>query len=298
MSGLGAVSEGNGLYLSIAGGFIWNRKADASDPNYAEQTYVRADKTEGVRAGARYADLTGKVVGVQFRTHDDYGESINIKVAAGEDIYIVSISTNNRYSQDFMKALLKMNLEKPLFIKPYDFVGSDKKRAMGISFRQDGEKLDLKIENAPSKEGEWFKTAQKKDIKRFFEDLNDWFVAEVEEKVVPLIVEDLPETPKQGLGKASESVSREDDVESKPKAKESKKAPEVQGTEVSPLKKKKALREYIAENYPDNELPNLSKADLDAWYELCLAEEELPFPNEAEVSESDLDSQLGALLDK
>lgn len=295
--GLGTVKESNGLYLSIAGGFIWNRKADKSDPNYATQTYVKADKTEGVRSGARYADLTGKVVGVQFRTHDEYGESINVTFDADGERYIISISTNNRYSQDMMKALLKADLDLDIFMKPYDFVGKDKKRAMGISFRQNGEKINLRIDDAPSKEGEWFKTAGKKEIRRFFEDLNDWYIAEVEEKVVPTLDSKLPEQkeePKAGLGTAKEEVSKPAD-EVKEESKDEK-------PKVTPLTMKRALKAYIAENYEGKELPKLSREDLGKWYELCLIEEELPFKEEgsddSEQTSGDLDDQLNALMDK
>lgn len=183
MAGLGTVREGNSLFLSIAGGFIWDRKADESDPNYATQEFDRADGTKGERSGARYADLTGLVKAVDFKVHPQFGENINVTIQAGEETYILSVSTNNRFSQDLMKALLVADLSKPLFIKPYDFVGSDKKRAMGISFRQDGEKLKLQVEGAPFQEGEWFKTAGPKKIKRFFEDLSEWYVNEVTAKV-------------------------------------------------------------------------------------------------------------------
>ena len=45
-------------------------------------------------------------------------------------------------------------------------------------------KLVLRVEGAPNKDSEWFKTAGSKNIKRFFEDLTDWFIAEVTTKVV------------------------------------------------------------------------------------------------------------------
>ena len=83
-----------------------------------------------------------------------------------------------------MKALLNADLSQPLFVKPYDFVGKDKKTAMGISFRQNGEKIALRVEGSPSQPGEWFKSAGSKNIKRFFEDLNEWYVNEVTNKVV------------------------------------------------------------------------------------------------------------------
>lgn len=185
MAGLGTVNEGGrSTFLTIAGGYIWNRKAESNDPNYATQDFKRADGTTGTRAGARYADLTGPVSKVEFKTHPQYGQNINVTITANGENFILSISTNNRYSQDMMKALLNGDLTQDFYIKPYDFVGKDGRRAMGISFRQNGEKLNLRVENAPSQEAAWFKTAGSKNIRRFFEDLNEWYVNEVTNKVV------------------------------------------------------------------------------------------------------------------
>jgi uncharacterized protein YdaT len=302
MSGLSSVSDNNGTYLSIAGGFIWNRKADKSDPDYAEQTFVRVDKTEGVRAGARYADLTGMVTGVEFKTHPEYGESINVSFQAGDSRYIISISTNNRYSQDMMKCLLVMDLDKELFMKPYDFVGSDKRRAMGISFRQDGEKINLRVDNAPTKDKDWFKTADKKSIRRFFEDLTEWFVAEVESEIVPQLASKTPAAPKKQEVAEDDYQDYQDepqDDEEKPVKKKKAKA-KVETPEVSPLKMKKALKAYIAENYEGETLPKLSREELVVWYNLSLQMEELPFEEDenggAEVSKDDLEAQLDLLI--
>jgi len=320
MSGLGKVQDSGATFLSIAGGFIWDRKADKSHEDYAEQEYEKADKTTGIRTGARYGDLTGQVTKVAFRTHAEYGESINVNFLAGGETYIISISTNNRYSQDMMKALLVMDLEKPIFVKPYDFVGQDKKRAQGISFKQDGEKLALKVE-VPSdftKDEDWFKKADKKQIKRFFEDLNEWYVAEVEEKVVPKIKTVVPEekseeTPEKTAPKKvetkkeevkKEEVKKEEVKEVKEESKQEEEKPTVG---VSILAMKKVLRPYIAENYPGQELPELSPVDMLKWYNLAIAEEELPFEdvgkseeseeNSGELSQEDLDSQLNALME-
>lgn len=285
--GLGKVRESNTLYLSIAGGFIWNKKADESDPDYATQEYTKADKSTGVRSGAQYADLTGIVKGCQFKSHSQYGDSINVTIDSDGDLFILAVPTNNRYSQDLMRALLKADLELPLFIKPYDFVGQDRKRTMGISFRQNGDKLDLRIDDAPTKDKDWFKQATKKDIKRFFEDLNDWYVERVKTSISV---------------KVSESNEDEETDTTQEAPKKEFKPVEEAPKKITPLKMKKALKEYIAENYEDKELPKLSKDDLVAWYELSLQEEELPFEDEdeglanAEVSQEDLDSQLDALM--
>jgi hypothetical protein len=287
--GLGTVQEQRTTFLSLAGGYIWNRKAGESDPNFATQDYETSEGKK-TRKGARYSDLTGAIKSVEFKTHDQFGESINVLLESGGENYTVSVSTNNRYSQDMMKALLKVDLTKEVHLKPYDFI-KDNRRAQGIVFKQDGEKINLRNDDAPSKEAEWFKSSNKKQVKRFFEDLTDWFIAEVEEKVIPQLgsVE-----PQSGLGTAtSESTSEEEQAEIVADKKE-----EVAPTEntVSPLKMKKALKGYIAENYEGESLPKLSKEDLKKWYDLAIAEEELPFDDDADVSEGDLDKQLGALL--
>ncbi len=313
--GLGSVKDNGGqTFLSIAGGFIWDRKAEETHKDYAVQEFEKADKTIGVRKGARYADITGRIVNVEFRTHKEYGENMNVTLDDGDDRYIISVSTNNRNCQDLMKALMVMDLSKDIFIKPYDFIGQDKKRAQGISFRQDGEKLNLKVEvpDEFKKEADWFKNTDKKKIKRFFEDLSDWFVAEIEETIIPNFK---PLEKKEKKAEAEET--EEDDVpnyeasepkeptKTKTKVEEPKNEPaaEPEKIAITPLRMKKVLREYIAENYEGKELPELSKEDLVKWYELCIAEEELPFSEEVSgnttknvVDNDDLEAELNKLL--
>ena len=299
--GLGAVKERTNMYLSVAGGFVWDRKADKSNSNYATQEFNRADGTIGTRQGAQYADLTGNVVGVEFRVHDKYGESINITVDSEGSRYIMSISTNNQYSQCFMKALLIMDLKKELFIKPYDFTGEDGKRAQGISFRQDGTKLDLKTVKSPEKfqkEKSFWAKASKKEIKRFFEDLSDYFVAEVEEKVCSQLTADVPTpAPKAKVQEQEAQTEQEAPVA---EAQEVESADIIAESKPSVIKMKKFLKEYIAENYGDGEtLPKLSKEEVAEWYDLALAEEELPFhEDDSAVSGDDLENELSVLLKK
>lgn len=287
--GLGTVNKNNGLYLTIAGGFIWNRKADKSDPNYAEQKWKDHEGNEKVRSGAQYADLTGKVVDVQFRVHDKYGENINVTIEdEDKDRYILSISTNNRYSQDLMKMLLKVDLSKDVFIKPYDFIGEDNKRAMGISFRQDGEKIALRNDDAPQYEGEW---TNKKKVKRYFEDLTEWFVEEIEANIVPQFKDSSTKQETYDSGSHEEQpVKKEKKQIEEPVKKETPK--------VTPMKMKKFLKAYIEENYDDKELPKLSREELVEWYELAYNDEELPFDEEVDqASEKDISEQLDNLLD-
>jgi len=307
MAGLGSVNRTSGTYLSIAGGYVWNRKAGSDDPDYQVQKYDTNKKDsdgkviQGERAGAQYSDFEGKVIGVEFKTHSEYGESVNVTFEANDENYIISISTNNRNSQDMMKALLKVDLDKDVYLKPYDFTDKEGKRAQGIVFRQDGEKITLRNDDAPSKDGDWFKNPtgdakKKKAIRRYFEDLTEWFVAEIEEKICPKFkkeeaskpvkTEEVKEVVKEEVKKVVETKKEEVNEEVVPK--------------LTPLKMRRALKEYVEENYEGKELPKLSKEELVVWYDLASNMEELPWKSEdtpeAEVPKSDLDTELDKLV--
>ena len=170
-------------YLAVAGGYVWNKKEDESHPQFATQEFKKIDGTVGSRQGARYDSLTGVIAGVEIKTHDQYGESIQTKIVSGGDTFTLSISTNNRYSQDMMKALLKLDLSIPMMLRPYDFVNKQGKRVQGLSFMQNGQKVLLRNDDAPFNP-DIFASGDKKKIKRFFEDLTEWFVDEVTSKVI------------------------------------------------------------------------------------------------------------------
>lgn len=310
--GLGSVTEGGtGVYLTVAGGFVWNRKKGEDDPDYAEQTYPRKDGTKGVRKGAKYKHLRGKIVNVYFKTHDEYGENINVVVDVEGERYILSVGTNNRYSQDLMKFLLKGELEQEFFMKPYDFIGKDKKPAKGITFKQDGEKIALRNDDAPFKDKDWWAEASKKQVKRYFEDLTEWFVAEVEEKVCSQFSDDLPELEKKAEAEETKVQQEEKAPKRAPESEEAmettevealkERTTEVETPKVTPMKMRRAIKAYIEENYEGKELPKLDVETLQVWYNLVQKDEELPFKSEdsaAEVNQDNLDSQLDALIKK
>tara|TARA_R110000796_G_scaffold134716_3_gene250519 strand:+ start:6968 stop:7870 length:903 start_codon:yes stop_codon:yes gene_type:complete len=299
--GLGSASQERSMFLSVAGGFIWNRKAEKDDADYKEQTFDRADGTQGVRTGARHDHLTGTIVGVEFKTHEKYGQNLNVTVESEGERYVLSISTNNQYSQSFMKALLLIDLQKSLFIKPFDFTGQDGKRAQGISFRQDGEKIDLKKVVTPAsfqKDKSFWKQASKKDIKRFFEDLTDWFVAEIQESICSKFK---PLEPIVSKDKLQPTTSEKPVEESQVEQSENISIKKVESAEVRPsaIKMKRFLKEYIHENYSEQEqLPRLTKEQVEVWYDLAKSEEELPFESDNSVGDDELKGELSALLGK
>lgn len=316
MAGLGAVKENKGTFLSVAGGYIWDRKADKSNPHYATQTYTKKDKTEGTRAGAQYGDLLGKVVSVVFREHNEYGQSINVGFEAEGELFIVSIGTNNRNSQDLMRALLVADLDQDLYMRPYDFQDKQKKRVQGISFKQNGEKLNLRVDGAPSESAEWFKSAAKKDVRRFFEDLSDWYVGMIQENVIPVLLKKnakREEPKKSGLGTPKsenvEAPNTGNDVEAPPTIEElgvqkPKTQPKKEVSEKpTVIKMRRFLKSYIEDNYGEGySLPKLSKDDVSKWYDLAQEGEELPLEEdkapqvENEEPQQNVQDALDALM--
>jgi hypothetical protein len=306
MSGLGSVNRDRATYLSIAGGWIWNKKLGPESPDYAEQEYPKQDGEVGVRKGAQYKDLEGTIKAIQFKTHEKFGESINLTIDTVDDErFILAVSTNNKYSTSIMKFLLCGEPTELMILKPYDFIGEDGSKATGVSFKQNGEKLKLRVDEAPSEDQDWWKKASKKDKTRFYEDRNDWYVAEVTEHVLPLYGELEAKAPVKQEIPAIEPLKEDvKEIEVKAEVVEAKVETQAETVEeVSPLKMKKALRAYIKENYEGETLPKLSKEELVVWYNLSLQEEELPFkveeePAQGEVPAGDLDDQLENLLGK
>ena len=240
-----SAGQGNATFLGVAGGYIWDKSAGKDHPSYKTQEYAKLEGEVGVRAGARYDSLAGNVVGVEFADHEQYGESVRVTVDSKGEIFIVSIGTNNRYSQDMLKVLLKMDFSKPILMKPYDFTDKVKnKRVQGISFKQDGDKIALRNDSAPFESAEFFKTATQKKKKRFFEDLTEWFV-----DAVKVLIEDVDFLPRTA------------------QAPQVAKAP----VEKAPVEKAKAETIFDVAKELAEEMPEVSGSDLDASLDALLS---------------------------
>ena len=209
-----AGGEGKATFLGVAGGYVWDKSKGEDHPMYKTQKYDKLEGEVGTRAGARYDSLSGTVVGVEFQEHEQYGESVRVTVDSKGEVFIVSIGTNNRYSQDMLKVLLKMDYSKVILMKPYDFIDKQKnKRVQGISFKQDGNKIALRNEDAPFESAEFFKTATQKKKKRFFEDLTEWFVSSVKKVIeettfLPRSVQAVPARAVQAPVAAAKPVAK------------------------------------------------------------------------------------------
>lgn len=313
----GSSNREKALFLSIQAGAIWDKKADESSEFYKEETYEKKDGSTGTRKGARYESVSGFVTGVRFSTHAEYGDSLNITLQDGGEKFIISTQVDNRYCGDLMKMLLIADLEKMLIIRPYDFIDQKGKRAMGISVRQDGEKISLRVEGSPFKDAEWFKSAAKRDVKRFFEDVTDYFLSRVKEEICPRFAQPTSSVASNEYDESDEEPEEKREPEAKPEvkaeAKPVKKAellpeekPAATDT-VTPIAMKRVIRKYMQEVYPGVDMPDLKGAELIKWHSLCINFDELPIPEEsagssqvvgadAALDGKSLKDQLNALL--
>lgn len=86
---------------------------------------------------------------------------------------------------------------------------------------------------------------------------------------------------------SKEEKEEEEEEKEAPKKRKSSKSEEKEYPSVSKMKKE--LREYIEEEYDDEELPELDKEELQNWYDLMKAGKELPFEDYADDDDDDDD---------
>jgi hypothetical protein len=246
--GLGTevVREGTSTFLTVTGGYIWDKKQGEDHPQFKVQEYRDNNDEIATRQGACYPTLSGQIVDVRVGEHDKFGQSIQVTFLSGEDRFIVSIVTNNRFSQDMLKMLLKVNFQEIVKMKPYEFVDKKtNKRVQGIVFHEDGQKVVLRNEEAPFKDADFFKDATKKQKNRFFEDLTEWFVDTVQKTVIDV---HFPKDESGQLIKQVDPISTEVEAEVVKPA-PAKKAPAKKATKA--IVAEEATAEDLAAEFDD-----------------------------------------------
>lgn len=291
--------KGKVVFLNVAGGLLWDKTGvDKENKSYLVQEYTFNDEKK-TRKGYAEKAMQGLVTGIKVNTHEKFGEFAIVEFDIEGKKVVLSVKTNTTNSQHLFGALLNMDATAPLYVKPYDFIAKAHPkfgaggRRQGISFKQNDAPLNIKVSDAP-----WDKFEGVKDNavmkKRFFEDLNIWYV----EKINALSIKLFGESVEKESDEKAPSNETEKTVEKKAVATEKV----VQS--ITPMKMKRFLRGYISENYENGEtLPSDIKGDeLKKWYDLAQAGEELVFSetesNLPEVSTENLASQLDDLLHK
>jgi hypothetical protein len=175
--------------------------------------------------------ISGKIKGIEIRTHEEYGKKISLKVIDGEDTDYVEMMMNGGYGKSFLFRMMNIDFNEEVKMVPYEFINEDGRTVSGITFYQNDEKVDS-FHTKEEKNGlpdleqvEYQGKLRWDDTKRmrFFEKvLNEKIMPRIEEAAASFIPNQEPlisEGTAQGLGDV-------DPPEEKPKKKPKKKVEE------------------------------------------------------------------------
>lgn len=229
MSGLSKKTEGGSVkFLTIHGDSIWQKLSvkAINEGKRGEDTeeFLNKDKVTQIRSGEKWGELTGTISKIEF-VDGKFGQSMQVEVMAGGEKYILTTGAGSPHAKKLYIMFFKMDLAKPVTIKPYDFNNTDDNgkewHNVGISASQEGVKLELKgdLEGAPLKEGEsgkkWFADQKKAGgrgtdkIKAYYQEIVYFCIDEITAKIIPNLGVTVTETTADDYAQPEES---EDDM--------------------------------------------------------------------------------------
>jgi len=130
-------------YLSVGFGKIRQKqtenkqKVDANTPN----AVCRKTQSGSESWALEHDFVSGKIEKIFYKEDKEFGNSFEVTIADAMDTYQLSFTEDSRFWFDFMKKLPNIDLSKEVKITAYDFEDKEKKRRVGISIEQDGNKI-------------------------------------------------------------------------------------------------------------------------------------------------------------
>lgn len=159
-----------------------------------------------------YSNVKGRIVSINFRTHDEYGRSIEILLRNDSgDEGIFSCQTSSSYGMSLMEALAdgKLDLDKPVTISAYSkekdgkvrktiYVSQGEGRGENLvspfrKWNDDTKTFDLFMNYPAVNEKEQKKFGKDYWSKRYFPEVEVFLVDHITEHIIPTI-EDLETT--------------------------------------------------------------------------------------------------------
>lgn len=158
-------------------------------------------KDEGIAYEETYDAMSGRVVGVAIRDHEQYGRSIavTLRQASGAE-GIFTVGTSNQYGMSFMERLPSIDLEKEIRISAYvkqngeskrytTFVTQGDDRIESFFKKWDDEKKEFVLSNGFPKVDpkEQKKYGDKFWSQRYFPECSVFLVEYIEEHIIPKV---------------------------------------------------------------------------------------------------------------
>lgn len=120
-------------FLSISLGKI-RQRVPAGTRDSIERTNEKGNTvTEMV-----YDSVSGTINKIYYREHEDYGNSWNIEIQDGIDIFNIQFGEDSRYCMDLLSKLPNLDLHAPIKFVPYYF---DKDKKSGLCIIQNDKKI-------------------------------------------------------------------------------------------------------------------------------------------------------------
>lgn len=159
----------NVLYLTIAQGRMVEKSTE-DNPEAVKREYTTKDGKTGVKYEIQHANLTGHIIGLDFRD-TEFGEQFVITITAGGEQAKLSMPTDSNYFTDFAKRLPGIDLDREVTLNPYELEKDNGKTAKGISVKQGNEKI-MNAYWDGKKATNGMPSVSKKDAKEY--DSDDW----------------------------------------------------------------------------------------------------------------------------
>lgn len=122
-------------YLSIVGGKL-RQKVDKETEGAVHREYELPSGEKGEKWELVYKDWSG-IVRDLYKKDTDFGTMFNVVF----DDAVISMNTDSRFFQDFVKKFASADLKKAITLSPYDFEDKDGKKVTGLTVTQNGVKL-------------------------------------------------------------------------------------------------------------------------------------------------------------
>ena len=127
-------------YLSIIQGTL-KQKVTPETKDAERRDYELKDGTKGTKYELSFKSWRGVVQDLRLK-EGEYGETLEVEF---EDA-ILTINTDSRYFNDFVKKLVSADISKEIEVSPFDFE-SEGKKLTGVSIYQQKNGERVKLEN-------------------------------------------------------------------------------------------------------------------------------------------------------
>ena len=194
--GLGTAKQENKIFLSVGFGKIRQKTLENGTKVNAETPNAKLRKTQsGLEVWAlEYDNITGVIENIFYKEDANYGNSFEVSIRSGLDLYQLSFSDDSRFWFDLASRLPNVDFKQDVKIHTFDFVSKDGKRVVGLRVKQNEQDVSnfytkkendkwVSIQGYPnSADVDW---TDKDDIKLYTIKLKKYFKFEFNNRIFP-----------------------------------------------------------------------------------------------------------------